>query len=166
MPGMTADDAPMTVTVYTDGAAKGNPGPAGWCWWIADDSWAAGGFPRATNNVAELTAVAEALTALAGRPELHVTVVTDSKYVHDTLTRWIHGYRRNGWRTSKGTAVANAELIAAIDALIADRGGVTWRWQRGHVGAHGNTQADAGASAAAVAFQRRSVCPSGPGLAA
>lgn len=152
------------VTVYTDGAAKGNPGPAGWCWWISDRSWASGGWLSATNNAAELTAVREALEALAEWPEMGLVVVTDSRYVLDTLSRWIHGYRRNGWKTSKGAPVANAELIVSIDELIRARGGVDWQWQRGHVGAHGNTQADAGASAAAESFRKGLSCPSGPGL--
>lgn len=152
------------LTAYTDGAAKGNPGPAGWAWWVSDTCWASGGWEKATNNVAELTAVAQLLEALSDRPDVKVTIVTDSTYVRDSFTKWIHGYRRNGWRTSRGTPVANAALIQHIDRLIRARGGVDWRWQRGHAGAHGNTQADARASAAAEAFRRGSVPDGGPGM--
>jgi ribonuclease HI len=143
------------IVVFTDGAAKGNPGPAGWAWWVTPDVWQAGGWPHATNNLAELTAVEQALTALTDTYQHHpLTIVSDSKYVIDSCSKWIHAYRRNGWRTSKGSAVANADTIRSIDALISGRGSeVTWRWQRGHVGAYGNTQADFYASAAADAFK-------------
>ncbi|MEI8082055.1 MAG: ribonuclease H [Actinomycetes bacterium] len=151
------------VIIYTDGAAKGNPGPAGWCWWHSDTCWGAGGFEVATNNVAELSAVEHALLAVAHRRELPLVLVTDSTYVMKSLTEYIHNWKRNGWMTSAKKPVSNRELIRRIDSLIVDRGGIRWQWQKGHVGAHGNTQADAGASAAATAFQEGSRCPSGPG---
>lgn len=151
------------IVLYTDGSAKGNPGPSGWCWWHAPDCWGAGGFDLATNNIAELTAVEQALVSLAHRPDLDLLVVTDSTYVMKSLTEYIHSWKRNGWMTSARKPVANVEIIRSIDKLIIDRGGIKWQWQKGHVGAHGNTQADAGASAAAESFRGRTPCPAGPG---
>ncbi len=152
------------LTVYTDGSSKGNPGAAGWCWWISDQCWQAGGLELATNNVAELTAVERALHSLAALPAVPLLVVTDSRYVLDTMTRYIYAYRRNGWRTARGSAVANSQLIASIEHLASARQSLSWRWQRGHVGAFGNTQADAGASMAAVVAGRGKPAVAGPGF--
>lgn len=151
------------IVLYTDGSAKGNPGPSGWCWWHSPDCWDAGGFELATNNIAELTAVEQALVSLADLPHLDLLVVTDSTYVMKSLTEYIRSWKRNGWMTSARKPVANVEIIRRIDKLIIDRGGIKWQWQKGHVGAHGNTQADAGASAAAESFRSRTPCPTGPG---
>lgn len=107
-------------------------------------------------------AVAQALQALDGI-DADITVVTDSMYVHESLTKYVHAYRRNGWKTSKGGEVANKELIEQIDILIRRRGGISWQWQKGHVGAHGNTQADEGASRAAEGHKTNSEYPTGPG---
>lgn len=153
-----------THTIYTDGAAKGNPGPAGWCWWAGPDSWASGGWAIATNNVAELTAAQQALVALEHDPHTPLVIVTDSRYVIDCLTKYIKGWMRNGWMTSKKAPVANAELIRKIHSLAQARTHpVQWEWLKGHSGAFGNTQADEGASNAALAHQYQRECPTGPG---
>jgi ribonuclease HI len=110
--------------------------------------------------------VEQALTALDQHHRSYpLTIVSDSKYVISSCSTWVHSYRRNGWTTSKGGPVANADTIRRIVDLIDLRGEVTWRWQRGHVGAYGNTQADFYAGAAAIAFQagREPLC--GPSVA-
>lgn len=152
------------IIIYTDGAAKGNPGPAGWAWWHAPHAWAAGGWPHATNNQAELTAVVQALHAVDHLPEAHLTIVTDSRYVIDSCTNYIHNWKRNNWKTSKNTPVANADVIRLIDHLTTRRTHpVTWTWVKGHSTSHGNNQADEAASAAALAHQQHTTIPAGPG---
>ncbi|MFJ9950659.1 ribonuclease H [Kitasatospora sp. NPDC091207] len=107
-----------------DGASKGNPGPAAWAWVIAgaDDRpgrWQAGPLGRATNNVAELTALKELLGAV--EPDVPLEVRMDSQYAMKAVTQWLPGWRRKGWKTAAGTPVANKDLIVAIDALLAGR---------------------------------------------
>lgn len=148
-PNIRSDTTPAELLVHTDGAAKGNPGPAGWAWWIGPNWHSSGGFASATNNVAELTAVAQALTHLSHLQGTRLVIVTDSTYVRDACTKWIHAWRNNGWKTRSGTDVANAELIRRIDTACRAHGNVQWRWVRGHSGHPGNEQADALASAAA-----------------
>ncbi|MCU0967534.1 MAG: ribonuclease HI [Rubrivivax sp.] len=131
------------VVVYTDGACKGNPGPGGWGALLRAGShekelW--GGEPRTTNNRMELTAVIEALGAL--RRGCNVAVYTDSEYVRNGITTWIHGWKARGWRTADGKPVKNVELWQRLDALAA-RHEVTWHWVRGHAGDPGNERADA-----------------------
>ncbi|WP_406210072.1 ribonuclease HI [Kitasatospora sp. NBC_01560] len=107
-----------------DGASKGNPGPAGWAWVIAGDDgrperWEAGPLGRATNNVAELTALKELLGSVGPGTPLEVRM--DSQYAMKAVTQWLPGWRRKGWKTAAGTPVANKDLIVAIDALLAER---------------------------------------------
>ncbi|MFE2724218.1 ribonuclease H [Kitasatospora sp. NPDC059327] len=107
-----------------DGASKGNPGPAAWAWVIAGDDgrpgrWQAGPLGRATNNVAELTALKELLGAV--EPDVPLEVRMDSQYAMKAVTQWLPGWRRKGWKTAAGTPVANKDLIVAIDALLAGR---------------------------------------------
>ncbi|MFF2045335.1 ribonuclease H [Kitasatospora sp. NPDC058170] len=107
-----------------DGASKGNPGPAGWAWVIAGadgrpERWEAGPLGRATNNVAELTALKELLGAVGPGTPLEVRM--DSQYAMKAVTQWLPGWRRKGWKTAAGTPVANKDLIVAIDALLAER---------------------------------------------
>jgi ribonuclease HI len=134
---------PPQVVVYTDGACKGNPGPGGWGAWLRSgehekEMW--GGEPRTTNNRMELTAVIEALACL--KKACHVCVYTDSQYVRQGITEWIHGWKRKGWRTADGKPVKNAELWQALDAQRL-RHTVEWRWVKGHSGDPGNERADA-----------------------
>ena len=131
------------VTIYTDGACKGNPGPGGWGAWIRwgeHEKELFGGEPRTTNNRMELTAVIEALAALK-RP-CHVTVHTDSEYVRKGMTEWMKNWKARGWRTADGKPVKNVELWQRLDALR-ERHQVHWRWVKGHSGDAGNERADA-----------------------
>ncbi|QNP61716.1 ribonuclease H family protein [Streptomyces genisteinicus] len=112
------------IIAACDGASKGNPGPAAWAWVIAGTggavtSWEAGPLGRATNNVAELTALRE-LLATTG-PEVPLEVRMDSQYAMKAVTTWLPGWRRKGWKTASGTPVANQDLVMAIDALLAGR---------------------------------------------
>ncbi|WP_030458646.1 ribonuclease H [Kitasatospora sp. NRRL B-11411] len=112
------------VIAACDGAAKGNPGPAGWAFVVADGNgapqrWEAGPLGRNTNNVGELTALQRLLEATD--PALPLEVRLDSTYTRDAVTKWLHGWKRNGWKTAAGKPVANQELIQRIDALLTDR---------------------------------------------
>jgi ribonuclease HI len=130
------------VTIYTDGACKGNPGPGGWgALLISGDreKELCGGDPMTTNNRMELTAVIRALEALK-RPS-GVDLYTDSIYVKSGIESWIHGWKRNGWRTADRKAVKNAELWRELDAL-ALRHDIRWHWVKGHADTAGNIRAD------------------------
>jgi len=130
------------VIIHSDGACSGNPGPGGWGAILEYDGRERelfGGAPETTNNRMELTAAIEALSALK-RPcavELH----TDSEYLRNGITQWIHGWKRNGWKTRERRPVKNADLWQALDALIA-RYDVSWHWVRGHSGHAINERAD------------------------
>jgi ribonuclease HI len=130
------------VIVHTDGACSGNPGPGGWGA-ILDYNGTrkelSGGEPQTTNNRMELMAAIMALEALT-RPctvEMHV----DSSYVKDGITKWIHGWKKNGWKTADKKPVKNAELWQRLDAALA-RHRVSWHWVKGHAGHDGNERAD------------------------
>jgi ribonuclease HI len=149
------------ITAAADGSALGNPGPAGWAWYVDDDCWAAGGWPHATNNQGELTAVLELFRATAHLDdELHV--LCDSQYVINTVTKWMAGWKRKGWRKADGSPVLNLELIQELDAAIAGRR-YRFEWVRGHVGHALNEAADARARAVAEAYRSRLEIPVGPG---
>ncbi|MGW1893912.1 ribonuclease H family protein [Streptomyces sp. NPDC002004] len=112
------------IIAACDGASKGNPGPAAWAWVIADAdgavaSWEAGPLGRATNNVAELTALRELLQATD--PALPLEVRMDSQYAMKAVTTWLPGWRRRGWKTASGTPVANRDLVVTIDELLTGR---------------------------------------------
>ncbi|MGK5496881.1 ribonuclease H family protein [Streptomyces sp. URMC 125] len=112
------------IIAACDGASKGNPGPAAWAWVIAGadggvERWEAGPLGRATNNVAELTALQKLLETLD--PAVPAEVRMDSQYAMKAVTTWLPGWRRKGWKTSAGTPVANQELVMRIDALLAGR---------------------------------------------
>jgi ribonuclease HI len=130
------------VVIHTDGACSGNPGPGGWGA-ILDSGphrkEIKGGEAQTTNNRMELTAAIEALRALKGR--CSVALHTDSVYLRDGITKWIHGWKRNGWRTADKKPVKNVELWQALDAL-ADAHDVEWHWVRGHAGHDLNERAD------------------------
>jgi ribonuclease HI len=130
------------VVVYTDGACKGNPGPGGWgalLRWKGHEKELFGGELDTTNNRMELTAVIQALSALKSRCE--VAVYTDSVYVKDGITKWIHGWKQRGWRTADKKPVKNVELWQRLEALAALHD-VQWHWVRGHDGDPGNERAD------------------------
>lgn len=142
------------VELFTDGACKGNPGPGGWGALIRSgkhEKELSGGEAQTTNNRMELMAAIQGLNALT-RP-CHVTLSTDSRYVMDGLTKWIHGWQKNGWRTADKKPVKNAELWQALLAAAKPHR-VEWKWVKGHAGHPENERADKLASDAALAAGR------------
>ncbi|WP_336324052.1 ribonuclease H [Streptomyces lavendofoliae] len=142
------------IIAACDGAAKGNPGPAGWAWVVADaggrpERWESGPLGRSTNNVGELTALLRLLEAVDPGAPLEVRM--DSQYAMKAVTQWLPNWKRNGWRTAAGKPVANQELVQGIDALLADRD-VEFRYVPAHRvdGDPLNAIADQAASDAAV----------------
>ncbi|MYZ48555.1 ribonuclease HI [Propylenella binzhouense] len=144
-----------TVVIHTDGACSGNPGPGGWgavLEFKGEEREIFGGAPDTTNNRMELTAAIEALSALK-RP-CTVEVHTDSQYLRNGITQWIHGWKRNGWRTADRKPVKNADLWQALEALMS-RHKVSWHWVKGHVGHDLNERADELARRGMKPFLRR-----------
>ncbi|MFT4259635.1 ribonuclease H family protein [Microbacterium sp.] len=152
----------MTITAAADGSALGNPGPNGWAWYIDDDNWAAGGSPHGTNNQGELQAVLELLRATAGTDE-KLRIECDSKYVIDSITKWMPGWKRKGWRKSDGGPVLNRDLMEALDEAMRGRD-VEFSWVKGHAGHPLNEAADERANAAAKAYQKKQAPQRGPGF--
>ena len=147
---------------YTDGACSGNPGPGGWGVLlvareggrVVKERELSGGEPETTNNRMELMAAIAALEALE-RPS-SITIVTDSAYVKNGVTQWIHGWKKNGWRTASRKPVKNEELWRRLDAAAA-RHRVNWEWVKGHAGHPENERADE--------LARRGMAPFKPGPA-
>ena len=130
------------VEIFTDGACKGNPGPGGWGVLLrmnGREKELSGGETSTTNNRMELTAAIRALAAL--REPCAVTLHTDSRYVIDGITKWIHGWKRNGWVNAAKKPVANAELWQALEAAAAPHR-IDWRWVKGHAGHAENERVD------------------------
>ena len=145
----------MTVTIWTDGACSGNPGPGGWGAILRADAHEKelfGGAPATTNNRMELTAAIKALEALKRASE--VELYTDSQYVRGGVTGWIKGWKRNGWRTADKKPVKNIELWQELDALAAAHV-VRWHWVKGHAGHPENERADELARQGMAPFLRR-----------
>ncbi len=155
----------MTITASADGSALGNPGPMGWAWYINDEQWAAGGSPHGTNNIGELTAVLELLrsTKVAGKAGEDLVVMCDSQYVINSITKWMPGWKRKGWKKSDGKPVLNVELMKALDVEMKGRN-VRFEWVKGHAGHRMNEAADERARAAATAYQRGQAPKEGPGM--
>ncbi|MBT2484341.1 MULTISPECIES: ribonuclease H [unclassified Microbacterium] len=152
----------MTITAAADGSALGNPGPNGWAWYIDDANWAAGGSAHGTNNQGELQAVLELLKATAGSDEkLHIWC--DSRYVIDSVTKWMPGWKRRGWRKSDGGPVLNRDLLEGIDEAMRGRD-VEFSWVKGHAGDELNEAADERANAAANAYKNKQEPRRGPGF--
>jgi len=131
-----------TVVIHTDGACKGNPGPGGWGALLEYDGRRKeifGGEPQTTNNRMELVAVIRALEALTRAAD--VEIYTDSQYVKNGIESWIHGWKRNGGKTSDRKPVKNADLWRELD-LLAARHRIRWHWVRGHDDNPGNERAD------------------------
>lgn len=147
------------IVAYTDGACSGNPGPGGWGVVmqardgerVIKERELSGGEAQTTNNRMELTAALEALRAL-GKPTA-VRIVTDSTYVRDGITKWVHGWKRNGWKTAAKKPVKNAELWQALDEA-ARAHDVTWDWVKGHAGHPENERADELARDGMAPFKR------------
>jgi ribonuclease HI len=145
---------PAEVEIFADGACSGNPGPGGWgaiLRWRGIEKELSGFDPATTNNRMELTAAIMALEALK-RPS-RVRLSSDSQYLRDGITKWIHGWKARGWRTADKQAVKNVDLWQRLEAAAA-RHGVSWEWVRGHAGHPENERADALARAA-IAEARR-----------
>ncbi|MBD5785111.1 ribonuclease HI [Cellulosimicrobium terreum] len=130
------------ITVSTDGSCLSNPGGAiGWAWINHDGSFDAGGAASGTNQVAELTALLQAVRAHPGAEPL--LIESDSQYAIKCASEWVVGWKRKSWRTAGGEPVKNLELVQAIDHAITERvGPVRFRWVRGHVGDPFNERAD------------------------
>jgi len=142
-----------TVIIHTDGACSGNPGPGGWgaiLEWNGTVKELSGAEKETTNNRMELMAAIAALEALK-RP-CRVRLVTDSTYVRDGVTKWIHAWKKNGWKTSAKKPVKNADLWERLDEA-ASRHEIRWEWVKGHSGHPENERADALAREAAAALQ-------------
>ena len=130
------------VTVYTDGACKGNPGPGGWGALLVAggrERELSGGERHTTNNRMELTAVIRALESL--NRACDIELYTDSQYVKNGIETWIHGWKRNGWRTADRKPVKNAELWRELDRLAAQHR-IHWHWVKGHNGHPDNERVD------------------------
>lgn len=130
------------IDIYTDGACSGNPGPGGWgalMIWRDEEKELCGGEPATTNNRMELMGAIQALEALK-RPS-KVALHTDSTYVRDGITKWIHNWKRNGWKTAAKKPVKNAELWQRLEAAL-ERHDVEFHWVKGHSGHPENERAD------------------------
>ncbi|SOD99965.1 ribonuclease HI [Caenispirillum bisanense] len=141
MSGETEAGEPR-VELYTDGACSGNPGPGGWgaiLRYKGQEKELSGGEAQTTNNRMEMMAVIEGLGALT-RP-VAIDVYTDSRYVMDGITKWIHGWKKNGWKTADKKPVKNAELWQQLDEARR-RHDVTFHWVKGHAGHPENERAD------------------------
>ena len=137
---MTQD---KTVSLYTDGACKGNPGKGGWgvlMRYGSHEKELFGGEAHTTNNRMELTAIIQGLAALK-RP-CAVVIYTDSQYVKNGMEQWIHGWKKNGWKTASKQPVKNEDLWQQLDRLAAQHQ-IQWQWVRGHAGHTENERADA-----------------------
>jgi ribonuclease HI len=151
----------MTIRAAADGSALGNPGPAGWAWYVDDDCWAAGGWKHATNNQGELMAVLQFLRATEHLDD-DLLILCDSQYVINCISKWMPGWKRKGWRKADGKPVMNVELLKEIDEAIVGRR-YRFEWVKGHANHPLNEAADARARAASEAFARSRPVPAGPG---
>jgi len=157
----------VTITAAADGSALGNPGPAGWAWYVDDACWAAGGWKPATNNRGELQAVLELLRATADTGD-DLRILCDSQYVINSLTKWMTGWKRKGWKKSDGKDVLNRDLMEQLDEALqaarADNRSVDFEWVKGHNNHELNEAADARARGAAEAFKKGVEPATGPGF--
>ena len=153
------------IIAAADGSALGNPGPAGWAWYIDDDHWASGGWAHGTNNMGELKAVLDLFEATASRPEAKLRVYCDSQYVINSLTKWMPGWKKKGWKKSDGKPVLNRDLLEALDRALTGRD-YEFIWVKGHAGHELNEKADSLANGAARAYQEGREPAHGPGFGA
>jgi len=131
-----------SIKIYTDGACRGNPGIGGWGAIIQfqnNSKELFGGRAETTNNQMEMQAVIEGLKAL--KEPCRIILYTDSKYVMDGITTWIHGWKKNNWKTASKKPVKNMELWQELDQLV-NQHEITWKWVKGHAGIPGNERAD------------------------
>ena len=153
------------IIAAADGSALGNPGPAGWAWYIDDDHWASGGWAHGTNNMGELKAVLDLFEATASRPEAKLRVYCDSQYVINSLTKWMPGWKKKGWKKSDGKPVLNRDLLEALDQALTGRD-YEFIWVKGHAGHELNEKVDSLANGAARAYQEGREPAHGPGFGA
>ena len=152
----------MTITAAADGSSLGNPGPAGWAWYVDEDTWDAGGWPQGTNNLGELTAILRLLEATAETgEELHI--LADSQYAINVVSKWRLGWKKRGWTKADKKPIKNLELIQEIDRAMEGRR-VTFEWVKGHAGHRMNERADDLARACAEAYQAGRTPELGPGF--
>ena len=152
----------MTITAAADGSSLGNPGPAGWAWYVDEDTWDAGGWPQGTNNLGELTAILRLLQATAETGEdLHI--LADSQYAINVVSKWRLGWKKRGWTKADKKPIKNLELIQEIDRAMEGRR-VTFEWVKGHAGHRMNERADDLARACAEAYQAGRTPEPGPGF--
>ena len=152
----------MTITAAADGSSLGNPGPAGWAWYVDEDTWDAGGWPQGTNNIGELTAILRLLEATAETgDELHI--LADSQYAINVVSKWRLGWKKRGWTKADKKPIKNLELIQEIDRAMEGRR-VTFEWVKGHAGHRMNERADDLARACAEAYQAGRTPEPGPGF--
>ena len=152
----------MTITAAADGSSLGNPGPAGWAWYVDEDTWDAGGWPQGTNNLGELTAILRLLEATAETgEELHI--LADSQYAINVVSKWRLGWKKRGWTKADKKPIKNLELIQEIDRAMEGRR-VTFEWVKGHAGHRMNERADDLARACAEAYQVGRTPEPGPGF--
>lgn len=151
----------MTIVAAADGSALGNPGPAGWAWYVDDQRWAAGGWPHGTNNQGELMAVVDLLESTAHLDD-DLRILCDSQYVINAVTKWMPGWKRKGWRKADGSPVLNRELLERLDRATQGRR-YRFEWVKGHAGHELNEAADVRARAVATAYQNDDAIPIGPG---
>ena len=152
----------MTITAAADGSSLGNPGPAGWAWYVDEDTWEAGGWPQGTNNLGELTAILRLLEATAETgEELHI--LADSQYAINVVSKWRLGWKKRGWTKADKKPIKNLELIQEIDRAMEGRR-VTFEWVKGHAGHRMNERADDLARACAEAYQAGRTPEPGPGF--
>ena len=152
----------MTITAAADGSSLGNPGPAGWAWYVDEDTWDAGGWPKGTNNLGELTAILRLLQATADTGEkLHI--LADSQYAINVVSKWRLGWKKRGWTKADKKPIKNLELIQEIDRAMEGRR-VTFEWVKGHEGHRMNERADDLARGCAEAYQAGRTPEPGPGF--
>ena len=152
----------MTITAAADGSSLGNPGPAGWAWYVDEDTWDAGGWPKGTNNLGELTAILRLLQATAETgEELHI--LADSQYAINVVSKWRLGWKKRGWTKADKKPIKNLELIQEIDRAMEGRR-VTFEWVKGHAGHRMNERADDLARGCAEAYQAGRTPEPGPGF--
>ena len=152
----------MTITAAADGSSLGNPGPAGWAWYVDEDTWDAGGWPQGTNNLGELTAILRLLEATAETgEELHI--LADSQYAINVVSKWRLGWKKRGWTKADKKPIKNLELIQEIDRAMEGRR-VTFEWVKGHAGHRMNERADDLARGCAEAYQAGRTPEPGPGF--
>lgn len=151
----------MTIIAAADGSALGNPGPAGWAWYVDADHWACGGWAHGTNNMGELTGVLDLLQQTAHLDE-DLLIYCDSRYAIDSITKWMPGWKRKGWKKADGKPVMNVEIMKALDAAM--RTNVRFQWVKGHAGHELNEAADKLANAAAASWKDGVAPDPGPGF--